>query len=81
MTRGALGVRKRLIIRREKMHNLEYALISLYLISPKLRAALGKLREPWFKGGNDLVVLKIQPLPNTVVTYLVELIVVWTMNW
>ena len=33
------------------MHNLEYALISLYLISPKLRAALGKLREPWFKGG------------------------------
>ena len=42
------------------MHNLEYALISLYLISPKLRAALGKLTEPWFKGGNDLVVLKIQ---------------------
>ena len=32
------------------MHNLEYALVSLYLISPKLRAALGKLTEPWFKG-------------------------------
>ena len=48
MTGGALGVRKRLKIWRK---NLEHALISLYLISPKLRAALGKLTEPWFKGG------------------------------
>ena len=78
MTWGALGVRKRLKIWREKMHNLEHALISLYLISPKLRAALGKLTEPWFKGGQWLGGVKN---PNLVLTPWVELIIVWTKSW